>query len=275
MNAFNFTTNNLFGLTDMFNTYEGTTIPFTIDVGYAFNGIQKIFQNCQNLITLPTINFHNMGMSANGQLNYMFEHCESLITVPDGYFSTYDFTGNHNSTGVMAQNMFNYCKKLTHIDSGLLPNLYSSRNSANAWQNLFCNCESLPEILNLGIFHPTATVTNNMFRATFGNCYSLSRLTFAANGATRNYSHQGIDLSTYVGFSPAGSVADSVYNHASAVETINSLPDCSAVSPPSNPTNMIQFKAGAGANTAGGSISDLTAAEIEVATNKGWQVVIQ
>ena len=141
---------------------------------------------------------------------------------------------------------------------------------------MFASCNSLTDLLNLGLFHPIQTVSNNLFTTdTFVNCYALSRLTFAANGATRNYSKQVITLTNNVGFNDSANVADSVYNHVSAVETINSLPDCSAVSPPSAPTNQIIFKAGAGANTAGGSISDLTAAEIEVATNRGWQVVIQ
>ena len=65
------------------------------------------------------------------------------------------------------------------------------------------------------------------------------------------------------------------YNHDSAVETINSLPDTSAVSDPSAPTNKIYFTGAAGTNTDGGAISNLTAEEIAVATNKGWQVVIQ
>lgn len=147
---------------------------------------------------------------------------------------------------------------------------------------MFNGCYCLQRINNLGMFHPTQTVSRNIMGTNvFANCNSLTSLTFAANGAARNYSNQVIDLSGAVGFylvdsgypSTGGStLADSVYNHASAVETINSLPDCSAVSSPSAPTNVIKFNAGAGANTAGGNISDLTAAEIAVATNKGWDV---
>ena len=121
-------------------------------------------------------------------------------------------------------------------------------------------------------------------RSTFKELMSLSSLTFSANGAPRNYSNVKIDLSSEVGYKVGStapsiktnygatggtSVATSVYNHDSAVETINSLPDCSAVSNPSNPTNIIYFKTGAGSATAGGSISNLTSAEIAVATNKG------
>ena len=57
------------------------------------------------------------------------------------------------------------------------------------------------------------------------------------------------------------------YNHNSAVETINSLPDCSAYG-----TNTIKFKGAAGSATDGGAINTLTAEEIAVATAKGWTV---
>lgn len=59
----------------------------------------------------------------------------------------------------------------------------------------------------------------------------------------------------------------SVYNHNSAVETINSLPDTSAYG-----TNAIKFKGKAGSATDGGAINTLTEEEIAVATAKGWTV---
>ena len=277
VNAANYTTSDLSNLTYMFSGYTGTTIPFTLNIGSYFNSIQYMFYNCVNLTTLPTINFNNHGLNANGGLTAMFYNCPNITTIPDGYFSTYNFSVMNSSTGQLGQMMFTGCHNLTHIDNSLLSNLYSSRSNAGAWQQLFYNCYSLPEILNLGIFHPTATVSRNLFSNTFHGCHSLSRLTFAANGAARNYSNQIIGLSVNVGYSgnTANDIANSVYNHISAVETINSLPDCSAVSPPSNPNNYIYFKTGSGANTAGGSVNDLTAEEIAVATNKGWQVAFE
>jgi len=69
----------------------------------------------------------------------------------------------------------------------------------------------------------------------------------------------------------SASLAYSRYNHTSAVETINTLPDTSNVA---NSGNTIAFKAGAGSGTDGGGIDDLTAEEIAVATAKGWTVSI-
>ncbi len=137
--AVDFTTSNLSSIQYMFEGYTGTTIPFSLNIG-SLNGVQYLFSKCYYLTTLPTINFNSSGLAANGGLVYMFDHCEKITTIPDGYFSTYDFTANHSSTGQMGQYMFNCCFSLTHIDSGLLPNLYSSRTNANAWQYLFSSC---------------------------------------------------------------------------------------------------------------------------------------
>ena len=69
-------------------------------------------------------------------------------------------------------------------------------------------------------------------------------------------------------------LAYSFYNHDSAVETINSLPDTSAYIATQGGTNTIQFKGDSGASTDAGAISNLTSAEIAVATNKGWTVTL-
>jgi hypothetical protein len=65
----------------------------------------------------------------------------------------------------------------------------------------------------------------------------------------------------------AADINYSRYNHDSAVETINSLPDLSAVG-----GNTIKFEGAAGALTDGGAINTMTQEEIAVATAKGWTV---
>ena len=67
-------------------------------------------------------------------------------------------------------------------------------------------------------------------------------------------------------------VAYSRYNHDSAVETINSLPDTSAYLATAGGTNTIKFKGDSGSATDGGAINTLTTEEIAVATAKGWTV---
>lgn len=62
------------------------------------------------------------------------------------------------------------------------------------------------------------------------------------------------------------------YNHDSAVETLNSLPDTSEYLATAGGTNTIQFIGYQGALTDGGAINTLTEEEIAVATAKGWTV---
>lgn len=62
------------------------------------------------------------------------------------------------------------------------------------------------------------------------------------------------------------------YNHDSAVETLNSLPDTSEYLATAGGTNTIKFKGIIGALTDGGAINTLTEEEIAVAVAKGWTV---
>ena len=80
------------------------------------------------------------------------------------------------------------------------------------------------------------------------------------------------DSGTYEGKNVYYSLLFSRYNHDSAVETINSLPDTSEYLASAGGTNTIKFKGIQGALTDGGAINTLTEAEIAVATEKGWTV---
>jgi hypothetical protein len=65
------------------------------------------------------------------------------------------------------------------------------------------------------------------------------------------------------------------YNHDSAVNTINSLPDTSAYLASAGGTNTIKFTGAAGSATDGGAINTLTEEEIAVAAAKGWTVTFE
>ena len=154
------------------------------------------------------------------------------------------------------------------------------------------------------------TVNSNLMTNTFDLCYRVKDIIFATqeDGSpyVRNYKSQTLTLSTYVGYSKAKSsilnynsgitadkevtddasyaalkndpdwftcdVAYSRYNHDSAVNTINSLPDTSAYLATAGGTNTIKFTGAAGSATDGGAINTLTEEEIAVATAKGWTV---
>lgn len=64
----------------------------------------------------------------------------------------------------------------------------------------------------------------------------------------------------------------SLFNHDSAVELINSLPDTSAYLATAGGTNTLKLDRYCGACTDAGGCGDLTEDEIAVATNKGWTI---
>jgi hypothetical protein len=77
------------------------------------------------------------------------------------------------------------------------------------------------------------------------------------------------DPDNYVaGYSAENPHHYSRYDKASAIRTINSLPDVSG----SGGTNTIKFKGEAGLKTDNGAINTMTPEEIAVATAKGWTV---
>lgn len=116
----------------------------------------------------------------------------------------------------------------------------------------------------------------NLFSGTVYYTKKLSSFTFEPNQTAR-LSNQFIYLGM-TGYHYDYSlkyVKDSVYNHDSAVETINSLPDTSAFLAEVGGTNTIQFYSNQGANTEGGAIGNLTVEEIAVAAAKGWTVAFK
>jgi hypothetical protein len=194
---------------------------------------------------------------------------------------------------------------LRSVPESLLRELYNKGTASysSIYYNTFASCFNLDEIRGM----PTRTsytsaITSNLFGSTFNECYRLKEMIFDTdNGTPRqiNWSNQTINLSGSIGYSDRASehtgngisadkqvtddvsyqalkndpdwftvyVAYSRYNHDSAVNTINSLPDVTVGS-----GNTIKFRGEAGSKTDGGAINTLTEEEIAVAAVKGWTV---
>lgn len=216
-----------------------------------------------------------------------------------------DYWDKHKELTQNGQNaIFQECYSLRSLpDISMLGGAWTTPYS-NLYYSLCNKCCSLDKIENLNVY---GTFNSNYFTTTFDACTRLSDMTFEVNedGATKtaNWKNQTIDLSKSIGYTGnsyygnilnhnSGITADkevkddatyqalkndpdwftrdvnySRYNHDSALNTINSLPDCSAYG-----TNIIKFMGAAGALTDGGAINTLTAEEIAVATAKGWTV---
>ena len=186
---------------------------------------------------------------------------------------------------------------------------YPYQTNALYASTFYC-CFSLDEVVNVPVWKCKGAMTSNMFGNFITSTYRLKALTFEKNEdgspVVTEWKAQTIDCSNYAGWtanvhtlvtSNGGITIDkevkddttyqalkddpawfsaksdySRYNHDSAVDTINSLPDTSAYLATAGGTNTIKFKGVAGALTDGGAINTLTAEEIAVATAKGWTV---
>ena len=245
---------------------------------------------------IPKFVFNNTGVyncsNMFGGYNNKVENVDDFMT--NTIFSTSSFSSYSNMFS------FNYgIKTISHLEklknTGINP-------TTTIYNNGFYRCIHLQEIINLPVITPSNNniTSNNMFKTTFQQC-PVNRITFETNNGEpliANWKNQIIPIGTSekVGWTDSHKntaptvlnqatyeqyknevyktslVAYSRYNHISAVETINSLPDTSAVS---NGTNKIQFCGASGSATDGGAISNLTSEEIAVATAKGWTVEIQ
>lgn len=175
----------------------------------------------------------------------------------------------------------------------------------------FGYCHAIDDITNVPVWKCAVAKTSNMFSNFVTRTCMLKRCTFETTDGqpiVADWKSQTLDLSNYVGYAQGGAEpyknnsgvleanrvtssatyqalkndpdwwtsleAYSRYNHDSAVETINSLPDTSAYLASAGGTNTIKFKGASGSATDGGAINTLTAEEIAVATAKGWTVTL-
>lgn len=251
----------------------------------------------------PTSNY-----SANPNIDSMFYSCQRLKYIPYDYFDNFggeEFWAAAQQYSASRGSMFNYCHSLRQLPNiSKLVNKNSSSYS-HLYYNLCSYCYVLDEINDLPVCNLVA-LTGNCFLNTFNFCYRLKELIFSTDNGTpktAEWKNQTIDLTQSVGYSRdnnnitnhnSGITTDknvnnndayqalkddpdwystqieySRYNHDSAVNTINSLPDTSAYG-----TNTIKFQGAAGSATDGGAIDTLTEAEIAVAAAKGWTVTL-
>lgn len=290
-------TSNVSALYSAFDGNKIEKIPFEINGGTSSINCDKAFNQCSKLKELPILNLPTVSVLVN-----MFYYCHNLREITDEQWNVQNYT---RATYDSWNNIFAYCYSLRKIPTKLLNNLWNTYTSyySSAYYRPFMWCCSMDEINGLGV--STATLTSNVFRETIDCCQRLKNFTFAINEdgtpKTANWNNQVLDLTYQVGYDNnvgyiikynSGITADkevkddatyqalkndpdwftknidySRYNHDSAVNTINSLPDTSAYG-----TNTIKFKGQSGALTDGGAINTLTEEEIAVATSRGWTV---
>ena len=293
------TTEELNNATYMFSNSTGIEeIPFDLNLQQGTSKIDcgYMFQQC------GVKELRNKIRGNIGILRNMFSSASDLRFIAEDFFSD-----NDNQLSTVASetrpSIFNWCSSLRTIPNRIINNLFNVNNSNTShYLYNFNNLYSLDKIQNLRVDFNPNIATNNYFSRSFSNLSRCSEITFD-NTVTfpETLSRQTIDLSENVGFAAmnsnitaynSGITADkeitddatyqalkndpdwftcdpaySRYNHDSAVNTINSLPDFSF-----GTGNTIKFNGEAGSKTDGGAINTLTPEEIAVASAKGWTV---
>ena len=300
------TTTDLTSLKSTFSGSKLSAIPFSLNAttgSYKTCDFESTFLHCSNLTSVPTI---------AGRVSHFYEvfsGCSKLTTIPDS-LGELDFTSIHTQYGNVGTN-FKECYSLRYIPKTLLQNLYSTGGSGSSipYYYQFTNCYSLDVIDGFAI--PPAQFTENKlgYAHCFDNCHRLKTMKFDINAdgtpKTATWKNQVLELNNYIGYAQYASTFDgnfgfttatqvsdaatyealknnadywtadinySRYNHDSAVETINSMPDTSAYLAANGGTNTIKFKGESGKLTDGGAINTLTEEEIAVAVAKGWTI---
>lgn len=288
--------------TYMFKDSTLKKVPFAINMDVSsYRNMPYMFRGAQ-LTELPAI-----PQAYPNAMPEFCRDCNYLRNIPEDYFDNWNFSRIQSNAYCDSGSVFRGCTSLRNAPEHFLKNLpgIQTSNSYSAYAYLFRYCYALDEVRGLGI--QNAKITSNCFRDTFLDCSRVKDIIFRTNEdgtpITANWSNQAISLTSNVGYAPmrdyiisnnSGITADkevtddasyealkndpdwftlnfrySRYNHDSAVNTINSLPDCS-----SGTSNTITFTGVAGSSTDGGAINTLTEAEIAVAAAKGWTVTL-
>lgn len=300
------TTEDISNANYMFDSCSLSEIPFSLNFNNSIgsNSLGSLFNNCINLTKVPIMN--NVGYTS---MSGMFKGSYRLRYIDDFVNDTWKFDSTYGFSGNIFENCYSLricpIESLKKIKNGTNNKPASSPYSNNLYYYTFRFCYNIDYINELPVI--ASTSTSNLFNYTFTQCGRLNSMTFETEDGMpiiENWKSQTIDLSANVGFVPikensvgynSGITADkevtdaesyealkndpdwfttktgySRYNHDSAVETINSLPDCSS----SGGTNTIKFKGQSGELTDGGAINTLTEEEIAVAAAKGWTVTL-
>ena len=254
---------------DMFKTWDFS------DVNNSSKMIAQIFNDCKSLRKLPMSLVSNLISKGNSGLNiysyYGFCMCVSLdeaVNLP--------LPSTESTNSDLFYNEFYRCfrlKRMTFKTNEDGTPLTANYSGSTIELNYVGFCDGPYGINDITNSNSGITKDKNVCYASDGT----TKLTQLSDFQTRYnelkndpdwFSSTDVNV-TYNDSSINAAILFSRYNHDSAVETINSLPDTSAYG-----TNTIKFKNYSGALTDAGGTNDLTEAEIAVATAKGWTVTL-
>lgn len=308
----NITTDTITTASYMFQRYGLDRVPFSInmkktvsqDMSYMFqysrqlrevptinnaypSSCQSFFAFCEMLKEIPDNygedwNWDRMNTYAYAYRNNVFSSCFSLRKVPKSFIEGLGYGTGSSST--IYSSCFYMCRSLDEIKD--FPCWGAKALTSNVFAAFVEGCSRLKALtfaVNEDGSAKTVEWKNQWITLSFnakdtvGYTSASGRLDILGYNSGITADKEVIDDETYQRLKNDPDwfsclEAYSRYNHDSAVETINSLPDCSAYLATAGGTNTIKFKGDAGSATDGGAINTLTAEEIAVATAKGWTV---
>lgn len=267
---------------NIFNGCNELTVIGDINNLVAANMV-NMFSNCYKLKTVP--NFNNLDMSyfysyTNASCGSMFSTCRSLLSIPENLLKQLYTPKATVATSTLFYYGFQDCYVLGEL-VGLNPQ--TGIIKTNAFNTTFECCNRLKDIIFVvqddGSPYVAQWKTQTIDLSDcvgYCNTNSYNVTSYKAIHGI-NVDKKVTDADTYAALKDdpywwTDNIAYSRYNHDSAVNTINSLPDTSAYLASAGGTNTIKFKGEAGSATDGGAINTLTEEEIAVAAAKGWTV---
>lgn len=262
------------------------------------NNLKGMFGDCRNLREFPEIiNFDGSALHSkdltSADTNSIFYDCYSLRSIPEDFLREVYAAGTTTYNSAHLYNMCWCCYALDEI-RGVSP--LTGTIKSNMFKYSFANCHRLKELTFATQEDGTPyevewsgqiiDLSGESASSEIGYVYlgSESNILNYNSGITSDKKVSNAETYAALKNDPdwwAASYLYSRYNHDSAVNTINSLPDTSAYLASINAGqttnlhgNWIKFRAIQGRDTDGGKIGNLTAEEIAVATAKGWTVTL-
>ena len=228
--------------------------------GSSYSYATSLFSACYSLRKIPSVVLNQLRNAGTGSYNSFyartFESDYNLDEVRDWVVAPLTFTSN------VFSNTFLTCMCLKRMTFETNPD---GTPKIAKWKKQTLDLSS-----NVGFYDRSNNILSTYPRDT--TVYNSGRTINDAIYNDATYQENKNNPNAYVVCYKDETKAYyySLYNHGSAVETINSLPDCSAYC--GADMNTIKFKGEAGSATDGGAINTLTEEEIAVATAKGWTV---
>ena len=273
------------------NKFSTNSPTFQYMLGYR-NNISDITEGLAHIQNLINNMSDDDKCKSTSSSNYLYAYMNNINALVKIYLPVYgysdwpaNFTSNFQyplTSNNPILNSFRFgteddgTPKVVHWESqtfDLSSNIgyYNSRLSAGV--NYIIESEISFTDLDDNLFYDSST-NNDITTATEENLIKIKANYDRVKGRNKPYLCGSSATTTFDGKSLKVALLYSNYNHASAVETINSLPDTSAYLASSGGTNTIKFKNYSGALTDAGGTNNLTEAEIAVAAAKGWTVTL-